>query len=303
MKQMRITDILSYLDEKELPYHFLGDKDVTIEGFSSLSEYRKGNITWIKQQKDYEAFKARRDITCAIAPEGMKVDVSNAIFSENPKEVFFSILHHFWGKKFTEGTIGEGTVISEEAIIDPTATIGCNCSLIGEVVIGAHSVIEHNVVLQGRVQIGKRCHIQSGAVIGIAGFGYSQDPVQKKKTMVEHFGGVRIEDDVFIGSHVNIARGTIDDTLISSGVKIAPSTHIGHNDQIGEDAAIICSTLYGSVKVGTRAYITDSTVQNQLSVGKDTVIGMGSVVHNPIESGVIAYGIPAVARKKNDSGL
>lgn len=121
--------------------------------------------------------------------------------------------------------------------------------------------------------------------------------------MVNHFGGVNIGNDVFIGSHVNIARGTLDDTIIGNGVKIAPSTHIGHNNIIGDNTAIICSTLYGSVKTGEKSYITASTVENQMTIGDNTVIGMGSVVTRPIGDNVIAYGIPAKTVKENNSGL
>ena len=121
--------------------------------------------------------------------------------------------------------------------------------------------------------------------------------------MIEHFGGITIGDDVFIGPHVNIDRGTIDDTVICDGVKIGPTTHIGHNSVIGEDTAIVSSIVYGSVTTGKGAYITASTVSTQMHIGDDTVIGMGSVVTKPVEDGVIAYGIPARTVRKNDSGL
>ena len=119
--------------------------------------------------------------------------------------------------------------------------------------------------------------------------------------MVTHFGGVQIGDNVFIGSHVNIARGTIDDTIIHNGVKIAPSTHIGHNNNIGENATIICSNLYGSVRIGNDSYITASTIQNQCVIGSHTVIGMGSLVTRDIPDNVIAFGIPAKVQKENNS--
>ena len=119
--------------------------------------------------------------------------------------------------------------------------------------------------------------------------------------MIKHYGSVRIGDDVFIGSHVNIARGTIDDTVIHSGVKIAPTTHIGHNNIVGENATIICSQLFGSVCTGEDAYITSSVVRNQCKVGKNTMIGMGSVVTKDIMDNNVAIGSPArVIRKRRD---
>lgn len=300
---MKVEDILNWLDSEGYNHSFEGERNVEIGGFSSLSHYVENTITWMKDEKSYRSSGRVERISCAVVKSGMKTKCLAAIETENPKEVFFAILQHFWGEKRIEGSVGAGTVISDEAVIDPTAVIGCNCSIVGDVTVGAHTVIEHNVVIQGRVRIGDNCYIQSGAVIGIAGFGFSKDAKTKRRTRVEHFGGVEIGDDVFIASHVNVERGTIDDTVIASGVKIAPSTLIAHNNVIGEDTIIISSALYGSVKVGARSYIAASTIENQMTVGDDTVIGMGSVVNRPIGDGVIAYGMPARVIRENDSDL
>lgn len=300
---MKIKDVLSWIDEQGMEYEFAGDRDANVNGFSSLSNYKPGSLTWIKKQEGYDDIGRPRDIRLAIVQKDVGVDFDNVIMTATSKELFFAILHHFWGKKVDVGSIGAGTVISKVAKIADTASIGCNCTITGNVEIGENTIIENNVVIQGNVKIGKSCYIQSGVVIGIDGYGYSQNPESKKKTMVEHFGGVLIGNDVFIGSHTNIARGTIDDTIIGDGVKIAPSTHIGHNNKVGNDVAIICSTLYGSSVTGDRAYITASTIANQMTVGEDTVIGMGSVVSRSIEANVIAYGIPATVKRKNNSGL
>lgn len=300
---MKVEDILNWLDGEGYAYAFTGKRDAVIEGFSSLANYRENTITWIKDERSCCSSGRRGGIACAVVKKGVKADCLAVIETGNPKEVFFAILHHFWGEKRTGGSVGEGTVLSAEAVVDPTAVIGCNCSIVGDIRIGAHTVIEHNVVIQGRVRIGDNCYIQSGAVIGIAGFGFSKDAETKRRTRVEHFGGVEIGDDVFIASHVNIERGTIDDTVIGSGVKIAPSTLIAHNNEIGEDTIIISSALYGSVKVGARSYIAASTIENQMVIGDDTVIGMGSVVNTPIGDHVIAYGTPARVIRENDSDL
>ena len=146
--------------------------------------------------------------------------------------------------------------------------------------------------------IGKRCYIQAGVVIGEAGFGYAEDS-NHNKTMVKHHGGVQIGNDVFVGSHVNIARGTIDDTIIGDGVKIAPSTHIGHNNVVGANATVICSQLYGSVKIGDNAYIVGSIVRNQSVIGDNVMVGMGSVVTKDIPENKVVIGSPARVIRDN----
>lgn len=300
-----VRELLDKLDRAGMNYEYNGDKDTALVGFSSLSAYRNGTLTWIKKAANYDRYVASADtipICCAVVEKGEPIDLPCMIVSENSKAVFFLLLHEFWGNKQMTG-IGEGTVISRDVSLGKDVAIGCNCTITGNITIGDETIIEHNVVIQGNVSIGRRCHIQSGAVIGIDGFGYSQEPVTKKKTMIEHFGGVRIGDDVFIGSHVNISRGTIDDTIIEDGVKIAASTFIAHNIRIGKDSTLVNSTLCGSATIGERAYISNSTVANQMSVGNDTVIGMGAVVTKPIGDNVIAYGTPARIIRRNDSGL
>ena len=302
---MKIDEILKWLDSRKMAYEFKGDAECEITGFSSLAHYKKGAITWIKKAENYEKYLSGSGKTevpvCAVIQAGVEADVPNILISDNSKELFFAILRQFWGEDIPAGTIGEGTVITGNTNIDKSVTIGCNCTITGDIEIGEDTVIENNVVIQGRVHIGKRCHIQSCAVIGIDGLGYTQDPVTKKKTMIEHFGGVCIGDDVFIGVHVNVDRGTIDDTVIGDGAKVGPSTHIGHNSNIGENTAVVCSTVYGSVTTGKGAYISASTVATQMNIGDDSVVGMGSVVTRPVEDHVIAYGIPAKTVRNNDS--
>ena len=306
---MKIAEILSWLDREGYEYEFRGEAGHDIKGFSSLVHYKEGTLTWIKKAENYDKYLADNEDAViplfAVIQKGIAVDIANTLISDNSKQLFFAILHEFWGEKpeTGTGTVGKGTVIAGKTDIDKTVTIGCNCTIAGDVSIGEGTVIENNVVIQGRVRIGKRCHIESCAVIGIDGVGYTQDPLTKKKTMIEHFGGVYIGDDVFIGVHVNIDRGTIDDTIICDGAKIGPSAHIGHNSVIGENSAVICSTVYGSVTTGKGVYITASTVATQMHIGDDTVIGMGSVVTKPVEDHVIAYGVPAKKVRDNDSGL
>lgn len=300
---MRIESVVKWLTENGYKISYKGDFNAEICGFASLNTCEDGKITWVKKKENYEKMDDHSGVTVAVVQEGLELDVPNQIIAANSKEVFFAILHHYWGSERQRGFIGEGTFISREAEIDPSAYIGYNCSIVGNVRIGANTVIENNVVIQGRVTIGERCYIQSQSVIGIDGFGYSKDPETGEKTMIEHFGGVKIGNDVFIASHVNIARGTIDDTVIMDGVKIAPSTHIGHNNHIGENATIICANLFGSVTTGKDAYIVASTIQNQSVVGAHSVIGMGSVVTKPIPDNVVAFGIPAKVTKENNTDL
>lgn len=75
-----------------------------------------------------------------------------------------------------------------------------------------------------------------------------------------------VDHDCYIGKHVHIAPGT----TLSGNVKIGDGTHIG----------------------------AGSTVIQGVTIGRETIIGAGSLVLHDISDKILAYGVPAVIRKK-----
>ncbi len=296
---MKLGDITDWFDGQGIEYDFDGDAKTDINGFSSLAAYRPGCITWIKKEEKYDEAGRPRDIAAAVVQKGTKVDFPNAIYIEGSRSAFFGMLRHFWGNEPERGIIGKGTVISDEAVIDPTATIGCNCTITGPVKIGARTVIENNVVIQGNITVGSDCNIHSGTVIGCDGFGFTYDD-DGTMHKVEHFGGVVIGNDVEIGSQTIIERGTIDNTVIGEGTKIGNLVHVGHNVQVGARVSIVCGNLVcGSSKVEDRVYIAPGgMVKNQITVGENAFIGLGALAINDIEGDTVVVGIPAKPLRK-----
>ena len=85
-------------------------------------------------------------------------------------------------------------------------------------------------------------------------------------------GTVGIGDDVEIGANTTIDRGSLDNTVISNGVKLDNQINIGHNVVIG-----------GGVGIGGHLTIADGV---QLT-------GMTMVTKSITETGVYTSGIPA----------
>ena len=282
MSVISAKEILKYLEICNVPFEYKGDTNIEVTGFSALDQYKIGTFTWIKSEDRFHWKREENNITLAFVQKGVEVPVKNQIICKASKEAFFLVIEHYYEEK-RERRIG---------IIGKNVYIGKNCSIDGDIHIGDGTLISDNVVIRNRVRIGERCYIQACTVIGEDGFGYYEDE-KNVKTMIKHHGGVEIGNDVFIGAHVNIARGTISDTSIGDGAKIAPSTHIGHNDVIGNNVAVICSQLYGSVQIDDNAYVVGSIIRNQIHVGKNSLVGMGSVVTKDIDEGCIVYGSPA----------
>ena len=284
---MKIKELTEWLDNEGIMYDFFGDGNNEIEGFSSLYNYKKNTLTWIQKKENYQG----QNIKCCICAEKIEGDIENQIVTDESKRAFFGLIDNKISEHIVKKTIGNTTFIGNDVKIGRNVEIGCNCTIDGDIEIGDNSIIGNNVVIVNKVRIGKNCEVQALTVIGEAGFGYYE--ANDAKIMLGHHGGVFIGDNVFVGSHVNIARGTIDDTIIEDGVKIAPSTHIGHNNKIKKNATIICSKLFGSVEIGENAYVSSCTIRNQCKIGDNSLIGMGAVVTHDIGNNKIAIGIPA----------
>lgn len=291
-----LQEIETFLKQEKLEYRVQVAGEVTVQGFSSLDHYQPGTLTWIKSADRWNA--GMPELSLCIVQEGVDISLPNQIICHNSKAVFFSLIEHFFAVQEEEEPIGRNTVIGSHVRLGRNVRIGHNCSITGDVVIGDDTVISDNVVIKNRVRIGKRCTIQALTMIGEDGFGAYEEE-NHRKVMIRHYGGVTIGDDVFISSHVDIERGTIDDTYIGDGTKIAPCTLIAHNSRVEKDAMLICSHLYGSVHVGENSWVVGSIVKNQCNVGDNTIIGIGSAVTRDIEDGKVAVGIPAKVIREN----
>lgn len=296
---MKISQILEFLNTKNIPFHFEGDVSVEIEGFSSLKNYKEKTFTWAKNELAYQFDFSNKLLV--IAQEGLDIKAQNVIFSQQSKLAFFSLVEYMADgveQAYSGKQIGDGTIIGADVEIGNDVIIGSNCVIEGKIKIGDHTRIWNQVTIINQVTIGESCEIQSGCVIGHDGFAWNEDD-SHVKTMIRHFGGVEIGDHVYIGPNGIIDRGEIDNTIIKKGAKIDANCFIAHNVVVGENVILITGCrLYGSSEIGNNAYIASATVRNQCHVGDHAFIGMGAVVTSHIPSNVVAQGVPAKVVKK-----
>lgn len=290
---MRISEILEFLESERVPFVFRGDRSAEVEGFSSLSHYKPGNFTWVKKQESLPVDYDCRQVALAFVSEGVTGDFPNVIETAQSKHAFFSTMEHFYAQPEERPAIGQFTYLSPKVKLGKNVRIGHNCTLDGDITIGDDTVIWNGVTIVNRVHIGRRCEIQSGCVIGHDGFGYTEDE-EHNKTMIRHFGGVTIGDDVCLGMNNVIARGTIDDTVLGDGVKMADLCHIGHNNQIGQKVTLISGcVINGSCHIEENAYIAGATIRNQCTAGENAFVGLGSVVVSDVPANTTVAGVPA----------
>lgn len=297
---MQISEILSFLKEGGLPFTFTGNETDEVEHFSSLRQYKPGTFTWVKKAENIPENYDLSQITLAVASETVEGNFRNVIHTPESKRVFFSTIEHFYMEEKDCPAVGQFTYISPKVKLGKNVRIGHNCTLDGDITIGDNTIIWNHVTLLNRVSVGQECEIQSGTVIGHDGFAYTED-ADHKKTMVKHFGGVSIGDQVLIGENCCINRGTIDDTVIGRGAKIAHLCHVAHNVQIGENVFLISGCIVnGSCQIKNNAYIAGLVVRNQSVIGENAFVGLGAVVVKDVEPGQTVVGNPAkpFVRKK-----
>jgi UDP-3-O-[3-hydroxymyristoyl] glucosamine N-acyltransferase len=106
---------------------------------------------------------------------------------------------------------------------------------------------------------------------------------------------------VDIGSYVCIDKGTMSDTVIGRGSKIDNLCQISHNVVLGENCIILSqSAIAGGTKIGDSTWVAPhACIKDTITIGKNVVVGMGSVVTKSIDDGWTVYGVPAKLIKRN----
>ena len=290
---MRLKEVCDFLDEQRVDFKVIGNLENEIKGYSALNEYSSGSITWVRGRGN--VFRDTK-VDFAVTEEDCIIPIQNRIVCTEPKEVFFMIMSHFFDDRSTykssSYTVGGDVNLGENVII------GNGTILDGNISIGDGTIIGYGVKLIGRVQIGKNCVIKSGVVIGESDIDFYFSEVGDRN-IKKQYGGVKVGENVIIGPNTVINRGSLGNTTIGNNVIIDDRCNISHNVKIGNNTAVISgTTLFGSVEVGNQCYISTSVIRNQVIIGDNVTVGMGSVVVNDLPSNVVAYGNPALIRKQ-----
>lgn len=295
--EISVKEIEKCLEKNGIGYKYIGDRSTAVKGFSAINNYKNDTITWIGRKEI--AQKYHPDALLVIVQDGLDVSFSNTFICDNSKKGFFTIIETFFNEDVMLTDAGRGTYIGDNVELGENVKIGHNCTIDGNVEIGDNTVIHHNVTIINKVKIGANCEIQSGVRIGHDGFAYSEDK-DGIKTMIKHHGGVIIHNDVFIGSNTEVARGTIDDTVINEGCKIDALSHIAHNVKLGKNNGVIAGcTIYGSVRTGDNCYIATSVIRDQAVLGNNVFVGMNSTVTKDIPDNSVVVGSPAKVIRTN----
>ena len=189
-------------------------------------------------------------------------------------------------------------VIESDVVLGERTHVGPGALVEAGVKIGADCEIRANVVVHSGTTVGSRVIVQSGAILGSAGFGYVRDSATGKYVAFPQQGTLEIGDDVEIGANSTIDRGALGETRIGRGTKIDNLVHIAHNCCLGEDVVIAAQTgISGSTVIGDGAVIGGQVgVGDHALIGEGVILGSGSGILSGKKlsgPGQVFWGTPA----------
>ena len=187
------------------------------------------------------------------------------------------------------------------SMVDASAKISPQSFIADGVKIGPRTVVMPFAYIGEGTIIGSDCVIKSGAVIGQDGFGFERDEGNIPLRLT-HLGNVIIGNNVEIGSLTTICRGTLGNTVINDFAKIDDHVHIAHNVDVGARALVVaCAEISGGVNISEDTWIgPNSSVIQKVTVGKNSLIGIGSNVTRSVPENVVVAGNPAkILRRAN----
>ena len=287
---------------KKLGGELIGDSNILINSVASLESAHKNSISFFNNPRYSDLLRTTKAAVVIVNRESLSFRSGVSIVIDNPylyfakvsqllnpskslkKEVHKSAIIHPSCKLGLDIYIGPNVVIDENVSIDDGVVIHAGSMIEADSVIGKASVIHPHVVIKANTVIGKNCTLYAGCVIGSDGFGYAKD--DNKWIAIPQTGRVILGDNVDIGSNSTIDRGALDDTIISSGVKIDNLVQIGHNCMIGENTIIAgCVGIAGSAKIGKNCAIGGAAmILGHLSITDNVTISPGSMITRSIKT-------------------
>ncbi len=291
----------------------IGDPNTPIQGLNSVQSAAKGNLCFLSDKKAQRFLSSlEAGVVVLTKKEWVREDLPlTYILVDEPRVVFAKLAKSFLPRVSWEG-ISEKADIHSGAQIDPSAKIGsfaviCEGAKIGSntiiyphayvgagVQVGNYCEIYPQVVLLVRVVIGDRVRILSGSVLGSDGFGLIEGA--QGHIEIPQVGTVVVEDDVRIGAHCTIDRGTLGETRIGQGSKLDDHVHVGHNCRIGKNS-ILCAQvgLAGSSVLEEGVVLAGQVgVGDHITIGKGARVGGQTGVTTDLKGGETYFSTPAM---------
>lgn len=279
-------------------YHF------NITGVSYIGNPRSNTVMYIGRKIAEQLKKLESVEQCLVfAEKGIEVPADlrkrHAIFLvENPQLEYAKLAIQLERMQAEEDkkygySDSEGSYISETAVIGEGAYMEPGCFIGHHVIIGGNAVLLKGTVVKNAV-IGDRFLANEYAVIGANGFTIAEDE-ESNKMRIPSLGRVIIGNDVEVGAHNNVSRGSGGDTVLDDYVKLDAFVHIGHDAHLMKNVEVTAGGIVGGYDtVGEKAFLgLNAALRNRIEIGDRALLGMGAVVTKSVAKDTVVAGNPA----------
>jgi UDP-3-O-[3-hydroxymyristoyl] glucosamine N-acyltransferase len=294
----------------ELGRPFEGDGELVVRGVAALERAGPEDLVHARSERYAAALRASR-AGAVIAPPGLDTGALAAIRSPNPGLDFARAARRLAPPPPVAPGVHPSALVATDAQVDAGASVGPGCVVGARARIGSGSVLHARVVLYADVEIGAGCVVhagcvlregtrlgervvlQPGVVLGSDGFGYAMDGEGRLEAL-PRLGCVVVEDDVEIGAHATVDRGSLGETRIGRNAKLDNLVQVAHNASIGESAIVVAqSGIAGSAVVGARALVmAQAGIADHVQVGERAFVGPRSGVRGDVAAGERVMGSP-----------
>ncbi|MEX0967806.1 MAG: UDP-3-O-(3-hydroxymyristoyl)glucosamine N-acyltransferase [Bacteroidia bacterium] len=280
-----------------------GDHEVLISSFAPIEEAKKGDITFLSNQK-YTPYLYTTGASAVLVEKSFKPGKNKhptLIYVDDVYSKLSFLLSKFQNNLNGKSGIEQPSFVSDEAALGKQVYVGAfsyvssgvkiadKVKIFPQVYVGENVEIGQGTILYpgarvyANCRIGQNCIIHSGCVIGSDGFGFAPQADGSYKKMPQT-GNVIIEDDVEIGANTTIDRATIRSTIIKKGVKLDNLIQIAHNVEIGQNTVIAAqSGVSGSTKIGSQCVVAGQVgIIGHITIAKGTKIGAKSGIGKSI---------------------
>ena len=195
--------------------------------------------------------------------------------------------------------IHKTALVSKNANIDSSVSIGAYSVIDDNVNIDANTKIESHVVIKKNTSIGKNNHFFQFSSIG-------EEPQDLKFDGEE--STLRIGDNNKFREYCTVNRGTeagINETVIGSDNLFMAYSHIAHDCVIADSCIFSnAASLAGHVRVGKYVSLGGFTLVHQFcDIGNYAFSGLGTVISRDVTPFTLVAGNHAQAYKINTAGL
>lgn len=190
-------------------------------------------------------------------------------------------------------TVGKFSLIGRNVLIQGgdirfgnhlTVREGTTINVTGKLQVGPHGTIHENCEICGRdINIGRHLWMLSQAIIG----GGSCFDIHSKLRVGDYWHVGR-------GSFINTARPVTIGNEVGLGTETCLYTHGAY-----QSALRGFPVKFAPIHIGNNCWLPSAIVNPGVAIGKNSVIGAGSVVTRDIPEGCLAAGVPAKIIKEN----